>query len=116
LTKTDYKTPPVIKAVFVKWFDPCPLGVRNFDGLKIRWAKRNFVNPPYDKKTDWIEKAIYEQKKGNTTVMLLPVDTSTRWFHDLVLPNAKIKFIKGRVCFNGNTPPFASMFCTFMGE
>lgn len=34
--------------------------------------------------------------------MLLPVSTSTKLFHDYILPNAKeIRFVKGRIKFVG---------------
>ena len=33
-------------------FDPCPLkhDLSIWDGLKIEWGKRNFINPPYSRK------------------------------------------------------------------
>lgn len=102
-------------------FDPCPpnpAGLRLRDGLGD-WGERNYVNPPYSKKTVWIKKAIEEQKKGHLTVMLLPVDTSTRWFHDLVLPYAEIRWLRGRIRFYENQKEskspakFASMICVF---
>ena len=96
--------------------DPCPLNpeglLRSTDGFGD-WGKSNFVNPPYSKKEPWIRKAIEEQRKGNLTVMLLPVDTSTSWFHDLVQPNAEIRFLRGRLHFTGRPAKFASMICIF---
>jgi len=112
--KTSYETPEYILNKYMGFFDPCPRK-HKFNGLKIKWKKKNFVNPPYSEKKAWIEKAIEEKKKGNTSIMLLPVDTSTEWFHELILPNAKIKWIRGRLSFNGKTPPFASMICVFEG-
>ena len=84
-------------------FDPCPL-FADFDGLKIDWGKRNFINPPYTRrlKEAFVKKAIYEGSKGNLCVMLLPVSTSTVLFHDFIKPHAdEIRFIKGRVKFIG---------------
>lgn len=84
-------------------FDPCPLH-SEFDGLSIDWGKSNFVNPPYSRKLKeaFVLKAIEEYKKGNSVVLLLPVSTSTKLFHDVIKPNAKeIRFIKGRVKFKG---------------
>ena len=47
-------------------------------------------------------KASEESRKGKTCVMLLPVSTSTKLFHDYILPNAKeIRFVKGRIKFKG---------------
>ena len=84
-------------------FDPCPLH-SSFDGLKTEWGGRNFINPPYSKelKEAFVLKAIDESKKGKLCVMLLPVSTSTKLFHEHVLPNAKeIRFVKGRIRFEG---------------
>ncbi len=84
-------------------FDPCPL-FANFDGLKIEWGERNFINPPYSKKLKdaFVKKAIEEASKGKLCVMLLPVSTSTILFHDYIQPNAdEIRFIKGRIKFVG---------------
>jgi phage N-6-adenine-methyltransferase len=87
-------------------FDPCPLNhdLSKWDGLKIEWKKRNFINPPYSRKLKeaFVLKAIEESKKGKLCVMLLPVSTSTKLFHDYILPNAKeIRFSKGRIKFLG---------------
>lgn len=83
-------------------FDPCPLN-SNFDGLKTEWGISNFVNPPYNRvdKPKFIQKAFDEWKKGKTCVLLIPAATSTRQFHDLILPNAEIRFVKGRIAFEG---------------
>jgi site-specific DNA-methyltransferase (adenine-specific) len=99
-------------------FDPCPNNP-TFDGLKVEWGRSNYVNPPYLNKTPWILKAIEESRKGKTVVMLLPVDTSTRWFHDLILPYAdEIRFIRGRLRFSqyGSPAKYASMIVVFKGR
>ena len=98
-------------------FDPCPENWdKSFNGLEIEWKNRNYCNPPYSEKKKWITKAVQEQRKGRTTVMFLPVDTSTIWFHDLILPNAEIRWIKGRVkSDDGKIPFFASMLAIFWG-
>ena len=90
-------------------FDPCPLrhDINKWDGLKIEWGKVNFINPPYqvrpvNLKEAFIRKAIYEAKMGATCVLLLPVSTSTKLFHDVIKPNSKeIRFVKGRIKFEG---------------
>ncbi|MHA1827932.1 MAG: DNA N-6-adenine-methyltransferase [Candidatus Heimdallarchaeaceae archaeon] len=84
------------------FFDPCPINPK-FDGLKIEWKQRNFINPPYNRKDKeaFIRKAYEESKKGKLWVMLLPVSTSTKIFHEIIYPNAKIIFLKGRVKFKG---------------
>lgn len=81
-------------------FDPCP-NYATFDGLVIDWGKSNFINPPYNRtdKPKFIQKAYDEWKKGNTCVLLIPAATGTKQFHDLILPNAEIRFLRGRVAF-----------------
>lgn len=84
-------------------FDPCPLmHDMKRDGLEIERWQRNFVNPPYsrDLKEKFVRKAIQESKKWKTCVCLLPVSTSTKLFHEHILPNNKdIRFLKWRVKF-----------------
>ncbi|MCK9428772.1 MAG: phage N-6-adenine-methyltransferase [Candidatus Omnitrophica bacterium] len=83
-------------------FDPCPLNA-DFDGLSLEWGKSNFVNPPYNRKDKpkFIQKAYEQWKKGKTCVLLIPAATGTKQFHELILPNAEIRFLKGRVAFKG---------------
>lgn len=87
-------------------FDPCPYntGELEFDGLTIDWGKINYINPPYSQKLKeaFVLKAIEESKKCKVCVMLLPVSTSTKLFHDHIQPNAKeIRFLRGRLKFIG---------------
>lgn len=84
-------------------FDPCPL-FSTFDGLIIDWKERNFINPPYSlkQKEAFIKKAVEESKRGKLCVCLIPVSTSTKLFHDVIMPNAKIvRFLRGRIKFVG---------------
>ena len=89
-------------------FDPCPLNEGEItpdkDGLLIEWGDRNYINPPYSRalKEAFVKKAIQESAKGKLCVMLLPVSTSTKLFHEYIKPNAKeIRFVKGRIKFLG---------------
>ncbi len=104
----NYATPPELYNELNKEFnfnfDPCPYNEGDIinDGLKIDWGKSNFVNPPYNQKLkeQFIIKGIEEMKKGNVSVFLIPVSTSTKLFHDYIKPNAnEIRFLKGRVKF-----------------
>lgn len=105
----DWATPEwlydELNAEFGFDFDPCPYkhDISEWDGLEVEWGSVNFVNPPYDRvnKPKFIEKAVIEWKKGKTVVMVLPVSTSTKQFHELILPNAEVRFLKGRVKFLG---------------
>jgi site-specific DNA-methyltransferase (adenine-specific) len=102
----DWATPQEVYDIldneFKFTFDPCPLN-HKFDGLKTDWSKSNFVNPPYSRelKEAFIKKAYEESLKGNTSVLLLPVSTSTKIFHEIIYPNAEIRFWKGRIKFLG---------------
>lgn len=86
------------------------------DGLSQEWTGVCWCNPPYGRQVGkWVKKAT-ESKA--TVVMLLPARTDTKWFHDYILPNAEIRFIKGRLKFGGskNSAPFPSMVCVFRNE
>jgi len=65
------------------------------DGLKKRWKKKNWMNPPFTTCEDWIRKAYSEQQKGKTTYSILPVRTETLYWKECILenPNAEIKFL-----------------------
>ena len=96
-------------------FDPCPNNP-NFDGLLMDWKNSNFVNPPFSNQREWIKKAYQESLKNKICVMLLPVRTDTKIFHDIILPYAdQIRFIKGRLKFEQykNSAPFPSMIVIF---
>lgn len=53
----------------------------------LGWSLRNWCNPPYGPAgtiEKWIAKAREQRDRfGCRTLMLLPADTSTRWFHDV---------------------------------
>lgn len=86
--KHYWLTPPELyaelDAEFGFTFDPCPFPKpENFDGLTSDWGDVNYVNPPFGsiihegkKKgpTAWMRKAILEQKKGRTSVVVYPID------------------------------------------
>lgn len=107
----NYESPKWILDLFSEWFDPCPLNpTPKINGLNIDWKNKTFVNPPYSNPLPWIEKAILENKKGKTIVLLLKVDTSTKWFQKLVENNVRLFWINKRLKFNGKSPaPFPSM-------
>ena len=69
------------------------------DALKTRWFVTNWCNPPYSDITPWVEKAIEEKKKGRLTVMLIPADTSVKWFKLAYENCTECHFISGRLAF-----------------
>lgn len=77
-----------------------------------------FCNPPYSGIKQWVKKAFYEgQKDGTTVVLLIPARTDTKWFHNYILNHSEIRFIEGRLRFNGMSvnAPFPSMIVIFRG-
>jgi hypothetical protein len=48
------------------------------------------------------QKALEEHRKGKTVVLLLRLDASTKWFRDLILPNAEIRLFEDRLWFTNN--------------
>lgn len=117
----NYKTPEEFYKVLDNEFhfddDPCPLhGELKENGLTREWGGSTFMNPPYSKPAPWCKKALEESMKGKTVVGLLRGDTSTNWFHEYVLPFAEIRFIKGRIKFNGSPAPFNSIIAIWRGN
>ena len=83
---------------------PYGIKIQQSGGTPSHLGFKNFINPPYSRKLKeaFIMKAIEESRKGKLCVMLLPVSTSTKIFHDHILPNKKeIRFIRRRLKFSG---------------
>lgn len=110
--KQDWKTPNNIYKFYIEggYLDPCPENPK-FDGLKINWFDKNFVNPPYKEIDKWIDKALREREKGKEILFLIPARTDTKWFRKLYEANCQIRLIQGRLHFNeSKSAPFPSMF------
>ena len=109
----NYATDSWIMEIFKDWFDPCTLSkgdLREFDGLGSSWKDRTYVNPPYSNPLPWVRQAIKENKKGKLIVLLLKMDTSTKWFKELQEAGARFLWINGRLKFNtGKAASFPSM-------
>jgi len=93
------------------------------DGLSQSWRGESvFINPPYSQVGKWIEKAYNEAGMGDAeVVMLLPVRSDARWFHEYVFRNSnEIYFIKGRLRFTRSDfpqpypAPFPTMVVRFL--
>ena len=102
-------------------FDPCPYPKPDWDGLIIDWGSCNFCNPPYSETELWVKKALEERKKGKSVVMLLRLDASTKWFRDLILPNAEIRLFDDRLHFvnregKGSRSDHASILAVMNGS
>ena len=96
-----------------QWFGLDHPEAERRDGLAGDWVGRVWCNPPYGRVIkDWVMKA---SQHDDLVVMLLPARTDTRWFHEIVLPNAQVQFIKGRLKFGDSitAAPFPSMIVRF---
>ena len=94
-----------------RYFDVHANGLTQDWNLDVCW-----MNPPYGREIRrWIKKAYEESLNGATVVCLLPARTDTAWWHDYVLPFAKVTFIRGRLRFGGaiNSAPFPSAVAVF---
>jgi hypothetical protein len=79
-------------------FDSCPYPrPEGFDGLAVPWGRCSYVNPPFvtvaegGRKvgmTAWVKKALQEQAKGNTSVLVYP---QHGWVHLLVEAGAELR-------------------------
>jgi len=88
------------------------------DGLEQSWAdERVFINPPYSRGNidRWMAKCFVESYRAELIVSLIPVSTSSAWFHKFVLGSAELRFLKGRIRFKGApfTAPFSSMLAIY---
>ena len=98
-----------------RWFGP---GGEVEDALLATWPLKEgnvWLNPPYSRglQVKFVKKAISERSRGSAgkVVCLLPARTDTRLFHELLLPRARIEFLRGRLKFKGakSSAPFPSL-------
>lgn len=103
------------------WFGSgSPVGVE--DALTAKWRDYGeyfWLNPPYGRGylEKFLKKANEEWVNGCSIVLLLPVDTSTHWWHTWVKP-FDVEFIQGRIKFKGATgsPRFANCIVRMMND
>jgi phage N-6-adenine-methyltransferase len=85
------------------------------DALAKSWAgERVWLNPPHGRSLHkWIAKAATEPTE--ITVMLIPARTDTRAWHRHIFGKAEVRFIEGRLKFNGHhkDAPFPSAVVIF---
>ncbi len=68
-------------------------------GESTLWGWSNWCNPPYSDITPWVSKAVDQMKSGKLTVMLIPADTSVKWFKIAFENCTECHFISGRLSF-----------------
>jgi len=88
-----------------KMFDPCPYHSK-FDGLQIKFKKKNYINPPYDLLKQFTKKAFFQWLNfGFESYILLPLKTDQTWFHNYILDfEFEIVYFPFRIQFNGTAP------------
>jgi phage N-6-adenine-methyltransferase len=69
------------------------------NALDCAWWNVNWCNPPYSDIMPWVNKAIEEMDDGCLTVMLIPADTSVKWFKAAFENCSECHFISGRISF-----------------
>jgi len=89
------------------------------DGLSQEWFGNVYCHPPFGRELPlWLEKCSEEMKRDEVQSIycLIPARTDTKWFHEIVMPNAYLVYlIKGRLNMigSGNAPganaPFPHM-------
>lgn len=58
---------------------------RSWSPVVMSYRKKSaFCNPPFDKCTEFLQKALEERSQLETIVMLLPYRAGSRWFRELV--------------------------------
>lgn len=87
------------------------------NGLLQNWdGRRLFVNPPYSRGNidKWVAKCFYSSPGALEIVALLPVSTSSDWWHKYCLKQTKY-WVNKRIKFVGAqwTAPFSSVIIRF---
>lgn len=129
--KHDYSTPQdffdKLDAEFHFTLDPCATKENakcetyytpEQNGLALAWFGRVFMNPPYGREiSKWMKKAYEECKIHNhckLVVCLVPSRTDTKWWFNYVMKADEIRYVKGRLRFDGKSlAPFPSAVVIF---
>ena len=137
--RNEARTPPsLFKKLDERFHFDCDIAATEDNALCVRWYKDflhpeayllsndvAFGNPPYSRGMidKFCKKAYEESLKGAVVVMLLPADTSTKYFHKYCMQASEIIFITSRVHFNRpdgtpfkTSPKFGSMVVVFKNE
>ena len=97
-------------------YDPC-IYPKEKDTLISKWGKMNYVNPPFRKidgsPTAFVRKAILEQSKGNSSVLVLP----TQGYVNLLLEAGascrslgRVRWLSARTHKPMQQPPSITLF------
>jgi len=101
-------------------FDPCPYPFVK-DGIECEWGSVNWVNPPFRAidainghgPTAFVRKAIQEQKKGKTSVLILPVISLLNMLFEAkaeIRPVGRVKWINAETKERWKNPSNCAVF------
>lgn len=101
-------------------FDPCPYPFER-DGIEIDWGSMNWVNPPFRARdainghgpTSFVRKAIAEQKKGKSSVLILPVQSYLNMLLEAgaqLRPVGRVKWLDARTGKPYGSPSTCALF------
>lgn len=117
-SKQTYQTPPEFMHAVVKRFGPVSFDLacvaetakaKRFytpedNALVQPWHKLSgllWLNPPYDKISEWASKCSRESKLGARILFLVPASVGSNWFADFVHNQAHVLLLNGRITFVG---------------
>lgn len=106
----SYHTPKWIRKMFPTAFDPCIFNPdwneTHYDGLNDDWdGDLIFCNPPYSNTNAWVDRALEVKLQKNmmgqpcTIILLVPHDSSTKWYAKLHAAGARFLMFQGRLAF-----------------
>ena len=106
------------------WLGPGHVVPGYQDALTCQWhlvtgyGGVGFCNPPYRLCADFLARAHVEMDCGVSSVFLIPARTDTRYWHDHVAYADEVRFLKGRLTFEGAAQgaPFPSCVVVFRGK
>jgi hypothetical protein len=75
-------------------------------GLCNPWQGHVWLNPPYGKGLQlWTRKLVLELPNVQTITTILPANTGSRWFGELIHHSPHVVFLTGRVAFERDGQP-----------
>jgi hypothetical protein len=87
-----------VEDIIGQYFDPCPVAP-DFDGLGVPWENMVFINPPFSKIREFIQKGMAEYIEGKTFLWLVNADFKTEVGTQLLDVAAAIAITKEPIQF-----------------